>query len=198
MRISSVINRSVQISGPKMASDFLDRQRSWNEFGERIARLGGALRDIGVTHGDRVACLSLNNDRYLEFFFGTPWAGAVFVPINIRLAPPEVVFWLNDSGSSVLLIDDAFMAMLPAIKDKLDTVKTIIHIGEEPTPEGLLSYEDLLGNAEAIAPLDTGGDELAALFYTGGTTGRAKGVRLGRRNLLLYPMPVSARTSLTD
>jgi long-chain acyl-CoA synthetase len=188
MRISSVINRAVQINKDKMATDFLDRRRTWGEFADRIARLGGALREIGVEHGDRIAILSLNSDRYLEYFFGTPWAGAVFVPINIRLAPPEVVYWLNDSGSKVLLIDDAFMAMLPAIKDKLETVETIIHVGDGETPEGTLSYEELVGNASAIEPMDSGGDELAGLFYTGGTTGRSKGVMLSHRNLLLNPM----------
>ena len=63
--------------------------------------------------------LSLNSDRYLEYFFAVPWTGGVFVPINTRLAPPEVVHWVNDSGATVLLIDANFSAMLPKIQNQL-------------------------------------------------------------------------------
>ncbi len=65
--------------------------------------------------GRRVAFLGLNSDHYIEYFFAVPWAGGVFVPINTRLAPPEVVHWLNGSAAEVLLIGDNFTAMLPKI-----------------------------------------------------------------------------------
>lgn len=185
MRISSTIKRAIQISGPELATDYLDRQRTWNVFGERIARLAGALVKLGVEPGDRIAMLSLNNDRYLEYFFGVPWAGAVFVPVNARLAPPEFVHWLRDSESSMLFIDDAFLSVWPVIKDQLLNIRVVVYVGENETPEGMLSYEALLADAEPIESRDKGGDELAGLFYTGGTTGRSKGVMLSHRNLLI-------------
>jgi long-chain acyl-CoA synthetase len=141
-----------------------------------------------VREGDRVAILALNSDRYYEYYFAVPWAGAVFVPINTRLAPAEMVYWLNDSESSVLFIDDTFLAPLAAIEDQLETLRTRIYLGEGPPPEGFVAYEKLIQAGEPIAASSRGGDDLAGLFYTGGTTGRSKGVMLSHRGLTFNPL----------
>ena len=192
MRISSSIRRAAQVNGGGLASNFQDRQHSWGQFGARVSRLASGLAGIGVGVGDRVAMLGLNSDRYLEYFFAVPWAGGVFVPINTRLAPPEVVHWLSDSGASVLLIDDNFTAMLPKLQGQLVSLETVIHVGDGAPPEGMLSFEALIDGAGEMEPLDTGGDELAGLFYTGGTTGRSKGVMLSHRNLVLNALQLAA------
>ena len=192
MRISSVVGRAVQVNGPGLATNYQGRRQSWNRFGERVARLAAALVELGVKPGDRVAMLGLNSDWYLEYFFAVPWAGAVFVPINTRLAVPEIVHWLNDSEASVLLVDDHFLEMLPRFRDQIESLGPVIHVGTGAAPEGLLSYEALLAEANPIEPRDQGGDELAGLFYTGGTTGRPKGVMLSHNNLLLNPLQFSA------
>jgi acyl-CoA synthetase (AMP-forming)/AMP-acid ligase II len=101
-----MIKRNALIYGPEMASDFQGRRQNWRQFAERVARIAGGLQALGIKAGDRVAMLALNSDWYQEFFFATAWAGAVFVPINTRLAPPEVEYWLADSASKLLLIDD--------------------------------------------------------------------------------------------
>ena len=149
---------------------------------------------MGVNAGERVAVLALNSDRYYEYFYAVPWAGGVFVPINIRLAPPEVAFWLNDSGTEVLFIDDNFLHILEALKGQLETVREVIFMGDGPVPDGMHGYEDILAEAEAVTDALRGGDDLAGLFYTGGTTGRSKGVMLSHANLicnscLLYTSP---------
>ena len=185
MRISSIVSRAAQVNANGLASNFMDRQRNWSQFNSRVSRLAAGLVEIGVGKGDRVAMLALNSDRYLEYFFAVPWAGGVFVPINTRLAPPEVIHWLNDSGATVLLIDNNFTAMLPSLQGKLESLKTVVHVGDGGPPEGMLSFEALIDGAAEMDALDRGGDELAGLFYTGGTTGRSKGVMLSHRNLLL-------------
>ena len=184
MRISSIVRRAVQVNKNGLASNFQDRSHDWTQFAARVSRLAAGLRNLGVNKGDRVAMLGLNSDRYLEYFFAVPWAGGVFVPINTRLAPPEVVHWMNDSGAKVLLIDDNFTAMLPKIQGQLESLKTVVHVGDGARPEGMLSFEGLIDGAGEMEPLDKGGDELAGLFYTGGTTGRSKGVMLSHRNLV--------------
>ncbi len=132
----------------------------------------------------RIAILALNSDRYLEYFFAVPWAGGMVVPINVRLAAPEIVFTLNDSESTVLIVDDAFAAVLPALEGKLDTVKTIIFAGEGETPKGCVNYEELITNNSPTVDAGRCDKDLAGLFYTGGTTGRSKGVMLSHDNLL--------------
>ena len=141
-----------------------------------------------MREGERVAILALNSDRYYEYYFAVPWAGAVFVPINTRLAPAEIVYWLNDSESSVLFIDETFLAPLAAIEDQLATLRTRIYLGEGPPPEGFVAYETLIQASEPIAASSRGGDDLAGLFYTRGTTGRSKGVMLSHRGLALNPL----------
>ncbi|MDP6690554.1 MAG: AMP-binding protein, partial [Alphaproteobacteria bacterium] len=94
MKISTTIRRNMQINGAGTATIFSGRRHNWLQFGERIARLAAGLTNLGLESGDRVAVLSLNNDRYMESYFGVPWGGFVLVPINTRLAPPEIEFWL--------------------------------------------------------------------------------------------------------
>src|SRR6185436_4546723 len=96
-----------------------DRRQTWREFRDRVARFAGALRAAGVQPGDRVAILSLNGVSYLEYFYAVPWAGALVVPLNTRLAAPELVAIINDAGAVALVVDETFAAMLPSLKPHL-------------------------------------------------------------------------------
>ncbi|MDP6873928.1 MAG: long-chain-fatty-acid--CoA ligase [Alphaproteobacteria bacterium] len=184
MKISTTIRRNMQINGAGTATIFSGRRHNWLQFGERIARLAAGLTNLGLESGDRVAVLSLNNDRYMESYFGVPWGGFVLVPINTRLAPPEIEFWLNDSGAEVLMVDENFVPMLPKIKDQLETAKHVVFLGDGPAPEGMLSFEGLLDGTSAMAAAESSSDDMAILLYTGGTTGRSKGVMLSQHNVL--------------
>ncbi len=184
MKISSTIRRNMQINGTGTATIFGDRQHDWEQFGDRIARLANGLAGLGLERGDRVAVLSLNNDRYMESYFGVPWGGFVLVPINTRLAPPEIEFWLNDSGATVLMLDEAFAGILPQIQGNLETVKHVVFLGDDAAPQGMLTYEGLIEGSSAAPAADTANDDLAMLYYTGGTTGRSKGVMLSQHNVL--------------
>ena len=102
MYLSQAIKRSEQTNANGVATIFGDRRYTWTQSHARIALLAGALRSLGVAANDGVAIMAMNNDRYYEFFYAVVWAGGVFVPINTRLALPEVDFWLSDSGSKIL------------------------------------------------------------------------------------------------
>ncbi|MEW5011310.1 MAG: AMP-binding protein, partial [Cycloclasticus sp.] len=176
MNLSQCVNRAVQQQPNGIATIFAGREHTWTTFKERISCLAGGLKQLGTVDNDRIAILALNSDRYLEYFFAVPWAGGMVVPINVRLAAPEIVFTLNDSESTVLIVDDAFAAVLPALEGKLDTVKTIIFAGEGETPKGCVNYEELITNNSPTVDAGRCDKDLAGLFYTGGTTGRSKGV----------------------
>ena len=83
------LHRAVLFNRDGVATLFEDRRRTWAEVAERVARLAGALRELGVGRGDRVAILMLNQDRYLELYLGVAWAGAVVAPLNIRWTAQE-------------------------------------------------------------------------------------------------------------
>jgi long-chain acyl-CoA synthetase len=181
--LPQIIRHTVQICGNQTATRFGGRSQTWREFQDRISRLAGGLHSLGVEEGDRVAVLALNSDRYYEFYFGVSWAGAVFVPVNTRLAPPEFVHWLNDSGSKVVFVDDTFLAAIASIQDQLETVKHLVYMGDGELPDGYHAFEQMVAGQSPIGASSRGGDDIAGLFYTGGTTGKSKGVMLSHRNL---------------
>ncbi|MEU0546072.1 long-chain fatty acid--CoA ligase [Nocardia sp. NPDC005978] len=160
-----------------------DRTRSFAEVRDRVARLASALRGLGVESGDRVAMLALNSDRYHEYLLAVPWADAVLNPVNTRWSADEIAYSLRDSGTEVLVVDDAFAALVPAIAERAPDLRAIIHGGDLPTPDGLLDYEALITAAEPIPDARRGSESLAGVFYTGGTTGFPKGVMLSHNNL---------------
>jgi long-chain acyl-CoA synthetase len=144
---------------------------------DRATRLASGLRDLGVQRGDRVAVLALNCHRYLEAYLGIPSGGMVVVPLNTRLAEAELRAILRDAEVGVLITDRR-------ASELGDLTAEVEHVVELPH-----GYDELVaGAAEPAerAELGAGVDEtdLAALFYTGGTTGRPKGVMLTHRNLV--------------
>jgi acyl-CoA synthetase (AMP-forming)/AMP-acid ligase II len=151
---------------------------------DRVARLASALRHLDVAEGDRVAILALNSDRYSEYILAVPWIGAVITPINIRWSPAEIGSALTDADCQVLFLDDAFVDLLPQLRDAVPGLHAIVYCGDGPSPFGTLSYEQLIADAEPVPDLRRGGDSLAGLFYTGGTTATPKGVMLSHANLL--------------
>ncbi len=184
MYVTQTLRRAVQTGGNRTATIFGTRRRTWLEFQDRVARLAGALLDLGVQAEDRVAILSLNSDRYLEYLYAAAWAGAACNPVNIRLAPPEIAYTLDDSASQILFIDDTYAKLLPALRPLMKTVRHVVFIGDGALPEGCLDYEQLIVSHPPVADADAGGDALAGLFYTGGTTGKSKGVMLTHDNVV--------------
>lgn len=184
MFISQLLTRAVQTKRDSIATICAGRERTYGEFAERVQRFAGALRELGITTGERVAILALNSDRYLEFYYATPWAGGVFVPVNTRLAVPEFAYWLKDSGSEILLVDDAFTGVVGELRAQVPSLREVIYIGDGDTPEGMLNYETLVHGHDPVADAGRGYDDIAGLFYTGGTTGVSKGVMLSHTNFI--------------
>ena len=178
------LRRAVQIKPHGIATHFAGRQRTWQQSLERISRVGGALSALGVRPGDRVAILALNSDRYFELMYAIPWIGAAMVPLNTRLAAPELDYILSDSGAVALFVDTAMAHHLSALDGKIPGVREVVWMDDSSSPEGMLRFEDL-ANYEAADDAGADDDDLAGLFYTGGTTGRAKGVMLTHSNLVV-------------
>jgi acyl-CoA synthetase (AMP-forming)/AMP-acid ligase II len=185
MYLTQGLHRALQQNPDLPAVIFEGRTRTFAELADRVARLAGALRALGVGTGDRVAMLGLNSDRYAEYLLAVPWAGAVLNPANIRWSPAEIGYSLKDSGTEVLLVDDRFAAAVPALRDNHPRLRTVIHCGDAPTPDGMLGYERLVAEAVPVDDVRRGGEDLAGIFYTGGTTGFPKGVMLTHANLII-------------
>ena len=177
------IQRNAIVQPNTMATSFGERERTWLEVKERIAKFAGALAGIGAGKGTHIALLSLNSDKYFECLNAIPWAGSVMVPLNIRWSVKENLYSISDSESTILLVDDTFAEMGKELLTLSDGIKYMIYIGEGETPEGMLGYEELIASSQAIEPLAGSHDDLVGIFYTGGTTGFPKGVMLSHKNL---------------
>jgi acyl-CoA synthetase (AMP-forming)/AMP-acid ligase II len=184
MYLTQSLHRNLQQSPDRPATIYRDRIRTVAESVDRIARLAGALTGFGVQRGDRVGILALNSDRYHEYFYAVSWIGAAVNPVNIRWSPAEIAYSLRDCDTRVLFVDDAFAAMLPALREQFSGLSTVIHCGDGDLRAGARDYETLISDHAPIEDIRAGGDELAGVFYTGGTTGHPKGVMLSHDNLL--------------
>lgn len=191
MYLTQGLRRAAQVRPREQSTVFKDRRRIWSETADRVARIAGGLKETGVRPGDRVAILALNSDRYFELLYAIPWLGAAMVPVNTRLATPEIRYVLEDSGARVLFIDAAMKAHETALAGQKPGVEAVFYLDDDAPPAGMRPYEELVA-APAIADAGAGGDTLAGLFYTGGTTGKSKGVMLSHNNLVWNAMNVVA------
>ena len=166
---------------------FSNRRRTWKEVHERVARLASGLKSkYNLSPGGRVGLVALNSDRYFETFFAASYAGGIVVPINIRLAPPEMVEQFNDCTAEIILVDDAFwQAVVPLVKSQCKSVKHIIFCGDK-LPAGVTDdYENVIKSNNPVEPAVRGGSDTFGIFYTGGTTGKSKGVELTHSNIFI-------------
>jgi fatty-acyl-CoA synthase len=167
---------------------------TYAQFAERVGRLAGALRQAGIQAGDRVAFLGANCHRLLEAYYGVPEAGAVLLPLNIRLAPDELAFILNDSGATILFVEKQFLGLVESFRQSLRTVKMFVQLDGSPDAPWLdpRNYDALLAAATPhradINSIDE--NSLAELFYTSGTSANPKGVMLTHRNIYLHALNV--------
>ncbi|MDL4816252.1 acyl-CoA synthetase [Actinomadura opuntiae] len=157
-----------------------DRPTTYGEVHDRTSRLADRLRAAGVGRGDRVAYLGPNHPAFVETMFAAHVLGAVFVPLNFRLAAPEIDYMLAHSGASVLVYAPECE---PVVRACERTPGTVAAVGGPA--EGELGYEDWLASGDP-APIDTevGLDDVACILYTSGTTGRPKGAMLTHGNLV--------------
>ncbi|RDK05867.1 fatty-acid--CoA ligase [Cupriavidus lacunae] len=184
MHLTQFLKRAVHQRPEAIATVFGQRRRTYAVLGERVARLAAALAALGVCKGDRVGILALNSDRYIEAIQAVFWAGGAINPCNTRWSARELAYSFNDSGTEVLLIDDAHLALLPALKSDSPNLRAVIYVGDEAVPDGLHSLEALIEANAPMADAMAGDEDLAAVFYTGGTTGFPKGVMLSHRSMV--------------
>ncbi|MGD0892488.1 MAG: long-chain-fatty-acid--CoA ligase [Terracidiphilus sp.] len=169
-----------------------DLRFTYAEFAQRAGRLGGGLRGLGVEAGDRVAFLSTNCHRLLEAYYGVLEAGAVLLPLNIRLAAPELAYILNDSAAKVLFFEKQFLPLVELFQQATGAIEAFILLDAEPQTDWVSpnNYEALLAGAEVYQRdvMDVDEDSMAELFYTSGTSANPKGVMLTHRNIYLHAL----------
>ncbi|NIL75325.1 fatty-acid--CoA ligase FadD5 [Rhodococcus sp. B10] len=169
------VRRHALMQPDAVALRFQGASITWSTLGDRVARFARVLADNDIEYGDRVLILMLNRPEYLETVLAVNALGALAVPVNFRMTPPEVAFLAQNSGAKVLVTDDTLSPLADAVLAQVDSLNTKITTGTE--------YETLLSDATPAEPVDVPDDAPALIMYTSGTTGRPKGAVLTHSNM---------------
>ncbi len=165
-----------------------DYQSSWAEHDDRVCRLTHALANqLGVGKADRFAVLALNSHAYLELWHAAFMGAGIINPLNLRLAPKELAYILQDSGSEIVFADALFAPLVAAAREAMegdDPIRKVVLIGGGDAPHDV-KYEDVIAAAEPVRCATPDEDDAVVLMYTGGTTGLPKGVLSTQRAHIL-------------
>jgi len=167
---------------------------TWGELRERVDALAGGLAKLGVKRGDTVALMLSNRPEFHLADLAVMSLGAVPYSVYLTSAPEQVAYVIGDAGSSVAIVEEAFVGVLP----ELETVIVL----EGARGEGTLAWEDVEGSNPDFdvesAWRAVGPEDLLTLIYTSGTTGPPKGVQLVHRNLMAATESIEAMIQFPD
>jgi long-chain acyl-CoA synthetase len=181
--LGDLLDRAADTHPERIAVVGSDVRLDYRTFRERVARLSGALAELGVRPDERVAVLDKNSAKYLELYFGIPRAGAVAVPLNYRLAPAELAYILGDSTATTLFFSSEYAPQVDALRAELPSVQNYVCL--ESKLAWALYYEALLASSStAGAPAPRTREDVVLQMYTSGTTGRPKGAMLTHGNMV--------------
>ncbi|MEW6615638.1 MAG: long-chain fatty acid--CoA ligase [Thermodesulfobacteriota bacterium] len=184
MNVGDWIRKRAILSSGKTAVIFEEKEFSYRQVNERTNQLAHAMVDSGIKKGDRVAVLFYNCHQFLEVYFAAAKLGAIFVPLNFRLAGPELEFMLNNCGAEMLIYNSDLADAVDSIRSAIPVKKGNFIQVDGDTPSWAFDYEGLLLRHPMSEPEIKEEVELEdpqMIMYTSGTTGQPKGALLSHR-----------------
>ncbi|MEV3959634.1 fatty-acid--CoA ligase FadD5 [Nocardia sp. NPDC050193] len=167
----------------EVALRFRGADTTWRQLHERSQKFADALARRGIGFGDRVLILALNYPEYLEAVFGINALGAIAVPVNFRLTPPEVAYIVGDSGAKAVVTDTVLQPLATAVQGQAPGLEHCFVI-RGSSGDGVVGFEDAIAETgDAHTPLDIPEDTPCLIMYTSGTTGSPKGAILSYGNM---------------
>ena len=160
-----------------------------------VTALAASLQDGGISEGDRVALIERNTPAFLIWTFACAGAGAILVPVNLRLSPAEIAQVLDDADASLVAAHVDFEDLTLASLDRAGVSPRVALLGrgKSACPLGF-ELSPILGDGFVAAPRAP--DDVAHLYYTSGTTGRPKGVPLTHRNVVSHALAATSELDL--
>ncbi|MBS1694785.1 MAG: fatty acid--CoA ligase [Actinobacteria bacterium] len=192
--VKQLLTNSLSLYGDQMITYRGEVRYTYRDFRRRVGQLASALEGLGVRHGSTVAVMDWDSHRYLESYFAIPMMGATLFTVNVRLAPHQIAYALNDSEAEIVLVHADFMPILEAVKGELTRVREVVVLADGqalPASSWAIAgeYEELVGQASPHFEFgDFDENTKAATFYTSGTTGDPKGVYYSHRQIVLHTM----------
>ncbi len=180
---SNQLARHALMQPDATALRYLGDTVTWAGLDHRVTRLAAALSRRGVRSGDRVLILMLNRPEFVESVLAVNRLGAIAVPVNFRMTPPEIAYLVGDCQARVVITESVLAGVAGAVRDLDPTLTTVIAAGDG-IGEAVDSYEALVAEDPSMfTPVDVANDSPALIMYTSGTTGRPKGAVLTHTNL---------------
>ena len=180
---------------------YLDHSYSFAEVDARVDRVASGLASVGVTKGDRVAMLMGNSMATVEAYFALSRLDAIAVPLNLRFVAPEIEFILADSGTSALLVDQAYAETAARARLPVPGVGRCLVVGGDAQVggPGSLAWDEVINAADSHPPVPTvDNDDAATIMYTSGTTGRPKGAVLTHYSLAMSTLSAMIEQQLSE
>ncbi|MDO3637645.1 long-chain fatty acid--CoA ligase [Mycolicibacterium arseniciresistens] len=207
LSITTIMRHGCEVHGDRRVTTSMGggeyRSVTYRELGEQAGRMANALRRLGITGDERVGTFMWNDAEHLTTYLAVPAMGAVLHTLNIRLSPQQIAFIANDAEDWVIFADLSLVAQLAPVLPLLETVHTVIAVGEGDADAlsspgmTVLRYDDILSSESPIFDWpDIDEDSAAAMCYTSGTTGNPKGVVYSHRSDYLHSMAVCSGNAL--
>lgn len=186
MNFSHVLTQQALRTPEKTALVYPGGSLTYAQFDRRVSQLARALTQSGVSPGDRIAVLLLNSLEFMELYFAAMRLGAVFVPLNFRLARDEIAYAIGHSGARLLVTQASFESTVKGLSDEVDGLEAISTVAHDA--EGLASYPGIssMGSGEVprFPDADASLDTVQRIVYTSGTTSRPKAAMLTHAQVL--------------
>jgi acyl-CoA synthetase (AMP-forming)/AMP-acid ligase II len=183
--LADIMRHQAAAQPARSALTFEDRDTSYAELDRRANQVANGLLAAGLCPAARIAVLDKNHDSFFEIWFGAAKAKAVLVPVNWRLAAPEIAYLISDAQAEVLFVGSEYLDILARIRDQLTSVREVIVIDQ--------SYPAWRDRQSAVDPqLPSEGGDVCLQVYTSGTTGHPKGVQLTNDNLIALLTPLTS------
>jgi len=164
-----------------------DRAFTYPVLNKRVNRLAHSLTSLGLQKGDKLAVILENSIEIVELFLATAKTGIIMVPINFRLADPEVEYIVNNSDAKAFVVHDLFADTVRPIKDKFKNIPPANYVMVGKTEDGYRTYEEFIKNADDDEPdVQVDPKDTWILIYTSGTTGKPKGVLRSHESHIAY------------
>lgn len=184
----TLLRRNCKKYAERPAIHFHDHSVTYGELGDRADALATALYDLGLGKDDRVGFMMSNRPEYFVSNLAVPQAGGIWVPLNDMLAPADMSYMLSDSRARFVIVGPNFVDALEEIEAALPLLDHVILLEDaDPNIEDvtLHSYQELVSEYQRPPDIENEPSDVVAQYYTGGTTGRPKGVLHTHQNFVI-------------